>query len=209
MSDFKWRHFKGETILQCVRWYCKYGLSYRDLEEIMRERGIEVDHTTIYRWVQHYGPELEKRLRWRDFTVSSWASRAMASCSGSSWCCSRAACRAPRRVSAASASRFNSMRQRPRRRRATIQSDRFVTGVTWVDGELWHGVWEGEESQLRRIDPQTGEALEALDMPPGVGVSGLESDGGDLLYCGGGTSGKVRAVRRPKRAADAPTGRTG
>ena len=65
MSDFKWRHFKGETILQCVRWYCKYGLSYRDLEEIMRERGIEVDHTTIYRWVQHYGPELEKRLRWR------------------------------------------------------------------------------------------------------------------------------------------------
>jgi len=91
----------------------------------------------------------------------------------------------------------------------TIQSNRFVTGVTWVDGELWHGVWEGEESQLRRIDPQTGEALEALDMPPGAGVSGLESDGGDRLYCGGGTSGKVRAVRRPKRAAGGATGRTG
>jgi len=64
MSDFKWRHFKGEMILGCVRWYCKYGISYRDLEEMMLERGMEVDHTTIYRWVQHYAPEMEKRLRW-------------------------------------------------------------------------------------------------------------------------------------------------
>ncbi len=64
MSDFKWRHFQGEIILQCVRWYCKYGISYRDLEEMMEERGVDVDHTTIYRWVQHYAPEIEKRLRW-------------------------------------------------------------------------------------------------------------------------------------------------
>ena len=59
----------------------------------------------------------------------------------------------------------------------TIESNRFVTGVTWVDGELWHATWEGDESDLRRIDPQTGEVLESLDMPPGVNVSGLESDG--------------------------------
>jgi glutamine cyclotransferase len=81
----------------------------------------------------------------------------------------------------------------------TIESKRFVTGVTWIDGELWHGTWEGDESDLRRIDPSTGEVLERLDMPPGVMVSGLESDGGDRFYCGGGDSGKVRAVRRPKR----------
>ena len=81
----------------------------------------------------------------------------------------------------------------------TIESNRFVTGVTWVDGELWHGTSEAGESDVRRIDPETGEVLERLDMPPGVGVSGLESDGGDRLYCGGGKSGKVRAVRRPKR----------
>src|SRR5687768_6347871 len=81
----------------------------------------------------------------------------------------------------------------------TIQSDRFVTGVTWVDGELWHATWEGDESDLRRVDPRTGAVLERLEMPPGVGVSGLESDGGDLFFCGGGPSGKVRAVRRPKR----------
>jgi len=81
----------------------------------------------------------------------------------------------------------------------TIESDRFVTGVTWVDQELWHGTWEGDESELRRIDPQNGEVLERLEMPPGVGVSGLESDGGDQFFCGGGRSGKVRAVRRPKR----------
>ncbi|ARQ02198.1 DUF6923 family protein [Pseudorhodoplanes sinuspersici] len=81
----------------------------------------------------------------------------------------------------------------------TIESKRFVTGVTWVDGELWHGTWEGDESELMRIDPQTGEVLEKLDMPPGMGVSGLESDGGDQFFCGGGNSGKVRAVRRPRR----------
>jgi glutamine cyclotransferase len=82
----------------------------------------------------------------------------------------------------------------------TIESNRFVTGVTWVDGELWHGTWEGDESSLMHVDPKTGEVLDRLDMPPGVGISGLESDGGDRLFCGGGSSGKVRAVRRPKRA---------
>jgi IS6 family transposase len=64
MSDFKWRHFRGEIILSGVRWYCKYGISYRDLEEMMLERGLDVDHTTLYRWVQHYAPEMEKRRRW-------------------------------------------------------------------------------------------------------------------------------------------------
>ncbi|KVQ44878.1 glutamine cyclotransferase [Burkholderia territorii] len=81
----------------------------------------------------------------------------------------------------------------------TIESNRFVTGVTWVDGELWHGTWEADESALRRIDPRTGQVLEQVDMPPGVGVSGLESDGRDLFYCGGGNSGKLRAMRRPAR----------
>ncbi|MDM0020997.1 Vgb family protein [Variovorax saccharolyticus] len=84
--------------------------------------------------------------------------------------------------------------------RRTIESNRFVTGVTWVDGELWHGTWEGDESELRRIHPDSGAVLERLEMPPGVGVSGLESDGADLFYCGGGASGKVRAVRRPARS---------
>jgi glutamine cyclotransferase len=83
----------------------------------------------------------------------------------------------------------------------TIASNRFVTGVTWVDGELWHATWEGEESDLRRVDPQSGEVLERLEMPEGANVSGLESDGGDRFYCGGAGSGTVRAVRRPKRAA--------
>jgi glutamine cyclotransferase len=83
----------------------------------------------------------------------------------------------------------------------TIESNRFVTGVTWVDGELWHGTWEGDESDVRRIDPKTGETLERLDMPPGIGVSGLESDGADQFFCGGCNSGMVRAVRRPKRAS--------
>ncbi|MBR0756390.1 glutamine cyclotransferase [Bradyrhizobium jicamae] len=82
----------------------------------------------------------------------------------------------------------------------TIESNRVVTGVTWVDGELWHGTWEGEESDIRRIDPQTGKVLERLEMPAGTGVSGMESDGGDTFFCGGGGSGKLRAVRRPKRA---------
>jgi glutamine cyclotransferase len=81
----------------------------------------------------------------------------------------------------------------------TIESNRFVTGVTWAGGDLWHGTWENDESELRRIDPQTGEVLEKLDMPPGMAVSGLESDGGDMFFCGGGNSGKVRSVRRPKR----------
>jgi glutamine cyclotransferase len=80
----------------------------------------------------------------------------------------------------------------------TIESNRFVTGVTWVDGELWHGTWEGDESDLRRVDAETGEVLERLEMPPGAAVSGLESDGGDQFFCGGGRSGKVRVVRRPK-----------
>ena len=82
----------------------------------------------------------------------------------------------------------------------TIESNRFVTGVTWVEGELWHGTWEAEESELRRIDPQTGEVLEQLDLPPGVAVSGLESNGSDTFFCGGGSSGKVRAVRRPRQS---------
>jgi glutamine cyclotransferase len=84
----------------------------------------------------------------------------------------------------------------------TIESNRFVTGVTWIqgepNGELWHGTWEGDESDLRRIDPRTGEVLEQIDMPAGVYVSGLESDGRDQFFCGGGASGKVRAVRRPR-----------
>src|SRR6185295_8276722 len=81
----------------------------------------------------------------------------------------------------------------------TIASNRFVTGVTWVDGEFWHATWEGEQSELRRIDPETGEVLDQLEMPPGAFVSGLESDGGERFFCGGGKSGKVRAVRRPRR----------
>ena len=75
----------------------------------------------------------------------------------------------------------------------TIESNRFVTGVTWVDGELWHATSEGDESELRHVDPQTGEVLEKLDMPLGVSVSGLESDGGDQFFCGGEGSGKVQS----------------
>lgn len=81
----------------------------------------------------------------------------------------------------------------------TIESNRFVTGVTWVDGELWHATWEDDESDLRRVDPQTGEVLERVEMPPGVNISGLESDGRDEFFCGGGNSGKIRAVQRPER----------
>jgi outer membrane protein assembly factor BamB len=80
----------------------------------------------------------------------------------------------------------------------TIESNRFVTGVTWVDGELWHGTWEGNESDIRQVDPTTGEVKTRLTMPEGTGVSGLESDGGDVFYAGGGGSGRVRAVRRPR-----------
>jgi glutamine cyclotransferase len=81
----------------------------------------------------------------------------------------------------------------------TIESTRFVTGVSWVEGELWHGTWEDDTSDLRRVDPKTGEVLEQVEMPAGVKVSGLESDGGDQFFCGGGPTGKVRVVRRPKR----------
>jgi glutamine cyclotransferase len=81
----------------------------------------------------------------------------------------------------------------------TIESNRFVTGVTWIDGELWHATLESEECDVRRIDPKTGEVLERLDMPAGIAVSGLESNGDDQFFCGGGRSGKVRAVRPPKR----------
>ncbi len=88
----------------------------------------------------------------------------------------------------------------------TIESNRFVTGVTWIDGELWHGTWEGDDSDLRRVDPHTAEVLERLEMPPGVGVSGLESDGGNQFFCGGGSSGKVRTVRRPKQGSATGSG---
>jgi len=81
----------------------------------------------------------------------------------------------------------------------TIESDRFVTGITWVDGELWHGTWEKDASELRHIDPRTGEVLESVEMPAGTGISGLESNGADLFFCGGGRSGLVRAVERPAR----------
>ena len=79
----------------------------------------------------------------------------------------------------------------------TIESDRFVTGVSWVDGELWHATMEGEQSEIRRVDPENGEVLERLEMPAGITVSGLEADGKELFFCGSATSGKVRAVRRP------------
>jgi len=85
----------------------------------------------------------------------------------------------------------------------TIESNRFVTGVTFVDGELWHGTWENQESEVRRVDPGTGEVLESLRMPSGVAVSGLESDGADRFFCGGGDSGKVRVIRRPEPGAGA------
>lgn len=79
----------------------------------------------------------------------------------------------------------------------TIDSDRFVTGVTWVDGQLWHGTDDGERSDIRRIDPADGTVIAQLQMPEGMHVSGLESDGAEVFYAGGGRSGKVRAVRRP------------
>ena len=83
----------------------------------------------------------------------------------------------------------------------TIESNRFVTGVTWAAGELWHATLEADESELRRIDPETGRVLEQIEMPAGVVVSGLESDGADRFFCGGGGSGKVRVVRRPRKRA--------
>jgi len=81
----------------------------------------------------------------------------------------------------------------------TIESNRFVTGVTWVDGELWHATWEGDESEIRHVDSRTGEVLEKLEMPSGTTISGLECNGRDQFFCGGGNSGKVRAVRRPRK----------
>ncbi|SHK78665.1 hypothetical protein [Halomonas caseinilytica] len=83
----------------------------------------------------------------------------------------------------------------------TLESDRMVTGVTWVDGELWHGTWESGESDVRRVDPHTGEVHQRLELPTDTGVSGLESDGADRFFCGGGPSGRLRAIRRPTRHA--------
>ncbi|MCW5771875.1 MAG: PQQ-binding-like beta-propeller repeat protein [Rhodospirillaceae bacterium] len=83
----------------------------------------------------------------------------------------------------------------------TIPCSRFVTGVTWVEGDLWHGTFENDQGDLRRIDPQSGEVLERLDLPAGMSLSGLESNGTDQFFCGGGKSGKVRAIRRPKHAS--------
>lgn len=80
----------------------------------------------------------------------------------------------------------------------TIESNRFVTGVTWADGELWHATWENDESELRHVDARSGEVIETLAMPAGTFVSGLESDGKDRFYCGSGKAGKVRAVRKPR-----------
>lgn len=88
----------------------------------------------------------------------------------------------------------------------SIETKRVVTGVSWIDGELWHGTWEGDESDLRRIDPDTGKVLEKLDMPAGTGVSGLESNGRDCFFCGGGDSGTVRVIRKPARSSTAPAG---
>jgi streptogramin lyase len=81
----------------------------------------------------------------------------------------------------------------------TLESNRFVTGVTWVEGELWHGVWDGDGNEIRRVDPGSGEVLARLELPPDAPISGLESDGRDLLFCGGARTGKLRAVRRRRR----------
>lgn len=81
----------------------------------------------------------------------------------------------------------------------TLDAARFVTGVTFVEGDLWYGTWEDGVSDLRRADPHTGEVKESLAMPGGALVSGLEYDGKGTLYCGAATEAKVRAVRRPPR----------
>jgi len=80
----------------------------------------------------------------------------------------------------------------------TIESDRFVTGVSWLNGELWHATLEDERSEIRQVAPETGEVLERLELPAGVKVSGLEADRSGVFYCGGTSSGKVRVVRKPK-----------
>jgi transposase, IS6 family len=73
MNAFKLRRFHALVILQCVRWYGKYTISYRQLEEMMAERGVAVDHTTIWRWIQRYAPQLGKEVRWyQGYTGSSW-----------------------------------------------------------------------------------------------------------------------------------------
>lgn len=79
----------------------------------------------------------------------------------------------------------------------TTESDRFVTDVTWLDGELWHGAWQDERTDVRRMNPETGEVFERLEMPAGTGASGFESDGGGRLFRGGGSSGKLRAESHP------------
>lgn len=81
----------------------------------------------------------------------------------------------------------------------TIESDRFVTGVTWTEGELWHAAMDETQAQLRRVDPQTGDVLEQLELPAGISISGLEADGAGLFYCGGGSTGTLRSVRKPRR----------
>ncbi len=79
----------------------------------------------------------------------------------------------------------------------TITANRYVTGVTWVDGEFWHGTSEDGTSDLRRLDPESGNVLETIEMPSDVAVSGLESNGEDQFFCGGGSSGLIRAIARP------------
>ena len=88
----------------------------------------------------------------------------------------------------------------------TIQSNRFVTGVTWVEGELWHATWENDRSELLHLDPHTGEVLESVEMPGATKISGLETDGPDRFFCGGARGGQIRAVRRPRRASAASRG---
>jgi glutamine cyclotransferase len=80
--------------------------------------------------------------------------------------------------------------------RRSIKVNRFVTGVTWVEGELWHGYWTGQSGGIARINPASGKTLATMEMPDGIEVSGLESDGGDRFVCGGGESGVVRVLRR-------------
>lgn len=81
----------------------------------------------------------------------------------------------------------------------TLQSDRFVTGVSWVQGELWHGTQQDGASELCELDPQSGAVRRRLAMPRGTLVSGLDSNGQDVFFCGGADSGKLRAVRRSER----------
>lgn len=83
---------------------------------------------------------------------------------------------------------------------SSMAFDRYVTGVTWVEGELWHATWEDDQSEVRRVDPTTGEVLETLEMPSGMCVSGLESDGNERFFCGSGNGGKLRVIARPKRS---------